>query len=77
MPGCAPAEMALAFEGSARWLNHAAAIWDRPALWTHANRTTFMAHLLEGQARRARRRSRRRTDPVAWRKNRRCNQSER
>jgi hypothetical protein len=28
--------------GSASLLNHAAAICERPALWTQAKRTTFM-----------------------------------
>src|ERR1017187_10192843 len=42
LPGSVPAEMARAFAGSASWLNKAAAICDRPALCTQANRTVFM-----------------------------------
>ena len=37
-----PAEIARAFVGSDNRLNHAAAICDRPALWTHAKSTVFM-----------------------------------
>src|SRR5262245_8486544 len=40
-PGSVPALIAFAFAGSARRLNQAAAICDRPALWTQANRTVF------------------------------------
>ena len=47
-PGSVPAEMARATWGSARALNHAAAICERPALWTHANSTVFM--ILLGRA---------------------------
>jgi hypothetical protein len=41
-PGSVPAEMARALVGSANRLNQAAAICDRPALWTQAKRTVFM-----------------------------------
>ena len=37
-----PAEIARALVGSDNRLNHAAAIWERPALCTHANSTVFM-----------------------------------
>jgi hypothetical protein len=37
-----PPEIARAFVRSASRLNQAAAIGERPALWTHANRTVFM-----------------------------------
>jgi hypothetical protein len=39
--GRVPAEIARAFAGSARALKKAAAICDRPALWTQAKRTVF------------------------------------
>ncbi|CAM6117292.1 unnamed protein product [Calypogeia fissa] len=38
-PGCVPAEIPLAWLGSASKLNMVLAIWDLPALWTQANRT--------------------------------------
>ena len=41
-PGSVPAEMRARLVGSARALNQAAAICERPALWTHANSTVFM-----------------------------------
>jgi hypothetical protein len=37
VPGCVPAETARAFWGLASRLSQAAAIWERPALWTQAN----------------------------------------
>jgi hypothetical protein len=37
-----PAEIARAFVGSVNRLNHAAAICERPALWTQAKSTVFM-----------------------------------
>src|SRR5687767_8198899 len=42
VPGLVPAEIARALAGSASTLNQDAAIWDRPALWTHAKRTVFI-----------------------------------
>src|SRR4029453_2046385 len=39
-PGRVPADNARALAGSTRALNSAAAICDRPALWTHATGTT-------------------------------------
>ena len=41
-PGSVPAEIARALTGSASALNQAAAICERPALWTHANRTVVI-----------------------------------
>src|SRR5438093_11120973 len=45
-PGSVPAETARAFEGSTRRLNHAAAICERPALYTHANKTVVISRHL-------------------------------
>src|SRR5512147_20318 len=39
LPGRVPADSARALAGSASWLNSAAAICERPALWTQAKRT--------------------------------------
>src|SRR6476660_8397124 len=55
-PGFVPPEIARALVGSDNRLNHAAAIWDRPALWTHAKSTVVMARQFRnGERRRDRR----------------------
>jgi intracellular sulfur oxidation DsrE/DsrF family protein len=51
--GWVPAEIAVAFAGSARWRKKCAAIWLRPALWTQAKITVVtngngIEFLLEG-----------------------------
>ena len=49
-PGSVPAEIARALVGSDNRLNHAAAICDRPALWTHAKSTVFMMRTFQIEA---------------------------
>ena len=44
-PGCVPADTATALEGSAKAEKNAAAIWERPALWTHAKMTRSILDL--------------------------------
>ena len=45
-----PRRLRAPWSGSVSRLNHAAAICDRPALWTHAKRTVFMMPTSQSEA---------------------------